>query len=98
VKSDALRERAGHVITTLAASDLWLPDQITSAVTSRLHTLSDGCRKVLTLAALLGERFSLQILSAVSGVGEDEVLDWLEEGIPSTSSSARATSFSLPIR
>src|SRR5215470_5748981 len=77
----ALREQGGFVVTTAAASDLRLPDQVTGAIVARAEALSEPCRRAFTLAAFLGDGFTLQTLSAMSGVGEDELLDLLEEGM-----------------
>jgi class 3 adenylate cyclase/DNA-binding CsgD family transcriptional regulator/tetratricopeptide (TPR) repeat protein len=81
IRQDALEERGGSVVATAAAADLPLPTQVTSAIVARLGGLSEGCRRVLTLASFLGESFSFQTLGAVSGLSEDELLNLLEEGI-----------------
>jgi len=77
----ALREQGGFVVTTAAASDLRLPDQVTGAIVARAEALSEPCRRAFTLAAFLGDGFSLPTLSTISGVGEDELLNLLEEGM-----------------
>lgn len=81
VQQDALEEQGGYVVTTTAASELRLPDQVTGAIVTRAAGLGESCRKALTLAALLGDSFSLQTLAAVSGVPEDDLLNLLEEGM-----------------
>jgi predicted ATPase/class 3 adenylate cyclase/DNA-binding NarL/FixJ family response regulator len=81
VQQDALQERGGYVVTTATPADLPLPDQVTGAILSRLQGLSQGCRRALTLAACLGDRFSLEAVAAVSDVGEEAVLILLEEGM-----------------
>lgn len=81
VRQDALEEQGGYVVTTTAASELRLPDQVTGAIVARAEGLSESCHKVLTLASCLGDSFSLQTLGAVSGVSEDDLLNWLEEGM-----------------
>jgi tetratricopeptide (TPR) repeat protein len=81
VKQGALEERAGYVVTTAASPDLRLPEQITAAIAARTQGISERCRGTLTLASFLGESFSLQVLSVVSGMREDELLDLLEEGM-----------------
>src|SRR5262245_44276986 len=77
----ALEEQGGFVVTTAAASDLHLPDQVTGAIVARAEALSEPCRRAFTLAAFLGDGFTLQTLSAMSGMSEDELLDLLEEGM-----------------
>ena len=66
VQQEALEERGGYLITSAMPADLPLPTQVTSAIVGRVERLGEGCRSVLTLAAFLGDRFSLD----VSGRGE----------------------------
>ncbi len=81
VRQHALQERGGYLMTPVAAADLQLPEQVTGAIDARTQRLSSGCRESLTLASCLGDRFSLQVLGAVSGVDEEELLGLLEEGM-----------------
>lgn len=81
VRQHALAEHAGYVVTTASPADLKLPDQVATAIAARTQELGEDCRRVLTQAAFLGERFSLQTLGAVSGVGEGQLLDLMEEGM-----------------
>lgn len=81
VQQEALEERGGYVTTTAAPADLRLPEEVTSAIGTHIQRLSESCQRVLTLAALLGDRVSLQILEAVSGMDAESLLDVLEEGI-----------------
>jgi class 3 adenylate cyclase/tetratricopeptide (TPR) repeat protein len=81
LRQDALEEQGGYLVTTAAPSDLRLPDQATGAIVARSQALSEGCRRVLMSASFLGERFSVEVVAAVSGVPTDDLLDLLEEGI-----------------
>jgi eukaryotic-like serine/threonine-protein kinase len=81
VRRDALEEQGGYVVTTTPASDLRLPDQVTGAIVTRTESLTEPCRRILTLASFLGDNFSLGTLAAVSGTGEDDLLNLLEEGL-----------------
>jgi tetratricopeptide (TPR) repeat protein len=80
-KHEALQERAGYTVTAVSPADLRLPEQVTTAIANRVHSLSENCRKILLTASFLGDRFPLQVLSAVSECSEDELLDLLEEGL-----------------
>jgi len=82
VRQDALQEQGGYLVTTAAAPDLRLPDQVTSAIVARAQALSEGCRRVLVSASFVGERFSVEIVAAISGLPVDDVLGLLEEAIP----------------
>jgi class 3 adenylate cyclase/tetratricopeptide (TPR) repeat protein len=81
VRQDALQEQGGYVVTTTAASELRLPDQVTGAIVTRAEGLGESCHRVLTLASFLGDSFSLQPLGAISGVSDDDLLNALEEGV-----------------
>ena len=81
VQQEALQERGGYVITAVSPSDLQLPEHVTGAIAARIQGLSEDCRQLLTLASCLGERFSLQVLGAVSRASEEALLVLLEEGM-----------------
>lgn len=81
IKQGALQERGGYIVTTSSAANLSLPDQVTSALVIRIQELSENCQRVLMLAAFLGERFSLPLLSILSNLNEGELLILLEEGM-----------------
>jgi len=44
VQQEALEERGGSVVTTASPSDLRLPEEVTSAIATRIQGLSEGCR------------------------------------------------------
>jgi tetratricopeptide (TPR) repeat protein len=77
----ALQQRGGSMVTTVAPTDLQLPRHVVGALVARTRNLSTDCQRLLTLAACLGGHFSLRVLSAVSGTGEEAVLDVLDEGL-----------------
>ena len=79
LRERAIEEQGGYLVTPAASTDLRLPEQVSVAVLSRVAELSEPCRDVLRLAALLGDSFSLPILAGVTGVGEDQLLTLLEE-------------------
>jgi class 3 adenylate cyclase/tetratricopeptide (TPR) repeat protein len=81
IQQQTLQERGGYLVTTASPADLQLPDQVTSAIVTRIQEISGGCRRVLILASFLGDRFSLQPLDVVSGISEEELLNLLEEGV-----------------
>jgi len=79
IKRGALQERGGHLVTTVAATDLHLPEEVTAAIAAKIAGLPEECRRVLTLAAFLGERLSLPVLRAVSGIDDAALMELLEE-------------------
>ncbi len=77
-----LQERGGYLIavhTSLAA--IQLPKNVKDAFAIRLQTLSEDCRRILTIASVLGERFTLDRLKTVCSEDENRLLDVLEEGL-----------------
>ncbi len=55
-----------------------LPDSVREVISSRVSRLGDDARRVLSLAAVIGRDFDLELLSRVSERPELELLDVLE--------------------
>ena len=89
----AIVERGGYLVTTVAASDLKLPEQVTDAIASRLRSLSNPQRDLLRLAAALGDSFDFETLRAVSGLGADSLLDALDELVEQRFLAGESTGF-----
>ena len=60
----------------LAAS---LPEGVKAVVAERLGRLSDGCRRVLEVAAVVGRDFHLRVLEPASGLDPERLLELVEE-------------------
>jgi DNA-binding SARP family transcriptional activator len=58
---------------------LQIPPGLHELIVRRLRGLSKECRRLLTLACVLGREFSLQALEQVSELPEDELLEILDE-------------------
>jgi DNA-binding CsgD family transcriptional regulator len=56
-----------------------LPEGVKAVVAERLDRLSDGCRRVLEVAAVLGRDFGLRVLQLASGLNPGKLLVLLEE-------------------
>jgi tetratricopeptide (TPR) repeat protein len=56
-----------------------IPPRVRDVVRRRLEQLSDRCNETLTLAALYGREFSLEVIEALNDPDRDRVLDDLEE-------------------
>jgi DNA-binding SARP family transcriptional activator len=80
----------GEVVRLLAAEGrlseapkpgwrLQIPPGLHEVIASRLRGLSKECRRLLTLASVLGREFSLEALERVADANEDELLDVLDE-------------------
>jgi DNA-binding SARP family transcriptional activator/tetratricopeptide (TPR) repeat protein len=80
----------GEVVRLLAAEGrlskapepgwrLQIPPGLHEVIARRLRRLSKDCRRLLTLASVLGREFSLDALERVSDSTDDELLDVLDE-------------------
>jgi DNA-binding CsgD family transcriptional regulator len=56
-----------------------LPEGVRAVVAERLGRLSDGCQRVLEVAAVLGRDFQLRALQPASGLDQGRLLGLLEE-------------------
>jgi DNA-binding SARP family transcriptional activator/tetratricopeptide (TPR) repeat protein len=60
---------------------LAIPDTVRDVIARRLSHLSPECNRLLVLASVVGREFSLDILAALGGVSEEQVLDQLDEAM-----------------
>ena len=56
-----------------------IPQSIREVIARRLSHLTEECNRVLVLASVLGREFALDVLARMAGVGEDELLETLDE-------------------
>src|SRR5205823_3284921 len=59
-----------------------LPDSVREVIGRRVARLGELCRRVLTVAAVIGQEFDLETVVAATSLPEDEVLDALETAEP----------------
>jgi len=81
VKRRALRRRGRYLAAVGDPAAVRLPDELAAMIAARIRPLGQRAREVLGMAALLGSRFSLDTLAAVSDGAEEELLRLLEEAI-----------------
>jgi len=62
-------------------AEMAVPATVRTAIQARLQGLRDGCRQVLTHAAVLGRQFRLDALAQVTGKDEEELVDLLDEAL-----------------
>lgn len=79
VERGDLEYRDGAWQRSKDVSDLALPDSIRDAVQQRLATLTPTARRALQVAAVIGQRFSFDLLQGVTGIAERELLGSLRE-------------------
>jgi DNA-binding CsgD family transcriptional regulator/transcriptional regulator with XRE-family HTH domain len=79
------------VTTTASATDhrldsVWrhgIPLGIRELIGQRLRRLSGDCQRTLSVASVIGRTFSVRILSGVSGVSVEQILNLLDEAVRS---------------
>ena len=64
-----------------SAAVLGLPDGVKEVIVQRLSRLSEECNRVLSLAAVIGREFDIEVLEALGDVPEDRLLDAIDAGV-----------------
>ena len=62
-------------------ADWWPPASVRDLLRARLQTVSEPTRQMLTAAAVLGSDNDAELLRAVSGRGEDEIVEAIDEAL-----------------
>jgi tetratricopeptide (TPR) repeat protein len=65
----------------VAVTELGLPEGIREVIGRRLSRTSERCNQALTLAAVVGREFDVSVLKALGDLGEDQLLDALDEAV-----------------
>ncbi len=63
------------------SAPLGLPESVRDVITRRVERLGDEAREALTLAAVIGRSFELELLARLAGTAESELLDRLEAAV-----------------
>ena len=80
-ESGAIVYSAGRWAAARAGDEQLLPEGIKDVVGRRLSALPDVTQSSLATAAVIGVDFDLDVLSAVSGMAEEELIDCLEAAL-----------------
>lgn len=67
LREGAVQERGGELVTTAGAQDLRFPEHVSGAIAARMQGLSERCRSLLSVAALVGGTFEPSIVAEVAG-------------------------------
>jgi tetratricopeptide (TPR) repeat protein len=59
--------------------EMRIPDGLRDVIGKRLSSLSESCNKVLSVAAVIGRDFRLEVLQKVAGMSDEEIFRALEE-------------------
>src|SRR5207244_1003719 len=61
--------------------EMQIPEGLRDVIGRRLSRLSAECNRVLTMAAVIGRDFELRSLEALAGLGEEPLVQALEEAV-----------------
>jgi len=81
VDNGELEYRDGAWRRTKDVSDLAIPVSIRDAVQQRLMGIPETARRVIQVAAVIGQRFEFDVLREVSGLDEEPVFDAVRAAI-----------------
>ena len=59
--------------------EMSIPEGLRDVIGKRLSFLSEGCNRILSIAAVIGREFRLDVLQRVASVAEDELFNALRE-------------------
>ena len=73
----------GHVWEVRETSGVQMPDTVKLVVEERLERLDQETRRILAMASVIGQEFTLPVLQEVTGVDEDELVDTVDRAVES---------------
>lgn len=77
-----LRREGGQWVAINADSLIaQIPEGLRDVIGKRISRLSESCNRLLSMAAVIGRDFAVDVLQAVASVSEDELLTALEEAM-----------------
>jgi len=62
-----------------SVSSIDFPETVKSVIKNRISRLDEECQNTLSMASFVGNDFTFEALSAVTNIGEDELLDVMEK-------------------
>jgi class 3 adenylate cyclase len=81
METQVLYQEEGRWTSKTAISDIGLPESVREVMEHRLAGLSEGCRRLLQVGAVLGRRFSLSLAQRVADLDEEVILRAVEEAL-----------------
>jgi class 3 adenylate cyclase len=81
IETEVLYQEQGRWTSKAAISDIGLPESVRDVMERRLAGLSQECRRLLQVGAVLGRRFSLSLAQRVAELDEELILRAVEEAL-----------------
>ena len=73
----------GHVWEVRETSGFQMPDTVKLVVEERLERLDQETRRILAMASVIGQEFTLPVLQEVTGVDEETLVDTVDRAVES---------------
>ena len=73
----------GHVWEVRETSGFQMPDTVKLVVEERLERLDQETRRILAMASVIGQEFTLPVLQEVTGVDEEDLVDAVDRAVES---------------
>jgi AAA ATPase-like protein/adenylate/guanylate cyclase family protein len=81
IESETIVHRDGRWTSDRRVEDMGIPEGVREAVGRRLARLSEPANRALADASVLGRAFGFDVLAAMTGGDDDELLDALDEAL-----------------
>jgi len=81
IETEVLYQEEGQWTSKAPISDIGLPESVREVMERRLSGLSEECRRLLQVGAVLGRRFSLSLAQRVAELDEEVTLRSVEEAL-----------------
>lgn len=76
-----VRREDGRWLVSRSIADLGLPESVREVIGRRVDRLGEATRRVLSIASVMGRDFGFDLLSTVTELGEEALLDLLDEAV-----------------
>lgn len=80
-ESGGLVMRDGRWVGGRRIEEMGIPEGVREVLGRRLNRLSEGCNRVLAVAAVIGREFDLKVLARVADMDGDALFELIEEGL-----------------
>ena len=72
---------AGRAVAAASVGGLGLPEDVKEVIARRLSRMTERSQRALAVASVIGRQFGAPLLREVAGLGDDELVEVLEEAV-----------------
>lgn len=80
-RGDLVRDQSEHWVEGQGLDWQTLPARVEGVIEERVGRLEEDHRELLAMAAVEGERFTVQVLARATGIGERRIIRWLADDL-----------------